>query len=90
MPHERSLNRSNQAISMRWNERSHPVGERNVGNRFRRRDVGRRAIVYPEQAGTAGGHPIGANGVSARRSNPDEPTSVIPRPVGLTPGKWSF
>jgi hypothetical protein len=53
VPDERSLNGSNQAISMRWNERSQPVGERNVGDSFRRRDVGRRAVVYPEQAGTA-------------------------------------
>ena len=34
-------------VSVRQNERSSAIGERNVGDSIRRRDVGGRAIVHP-------------------------------------------
>ena len=53
------------------NERSPPVGQRNVGDSIRRRDVGRRAAVHRTYGTEAASwHPSGANGLGAVGESP--------------------
>ena len=49
---------------VKQNERSHAVGQRDGGDRIRRRDVGGRAIVHRKQ-----GKQVGKDSDRARRAN---------------------
>jgi hypothetical protein len=61
-------------MSGELNERSHAVGQRDVGDRIRRRDVGSRAIVYRKQ-----GKQVGKDSDRARRANCFySPVTILP------------